>query len=74
MKIFDNRIFKTKEIKNEMTVDEFFTAAWDKNFLNLRDNEYKIVVFDNNYLNEELEAPIFNSLELDESQCQSKIH
>ncbi len=71
MKIFDNRNFESREIAEKMTVERFFDEANDNDFLHL--GEKKIVVFDNTYFGEDMEAPIFNSLELDGRQWLSEV-
>lgn len=78
MKIFDNRSIyagcennKFRQNYEDMTVEEFFGNVNDNDFLHL--GETKIVVYDNNYFDEDMGAPIFNSLELDKRQWNSKV-
>ena len=54
-----------------MTVEEFFAEVNNNNYLNFGDGQIK--VFDNNYFDEDLEAPIFRPLELDERQWKSEV-
>ncbi len=71
MIIFDNRYYKYDEEEKTMTVEEFFAEVNDNNYLNFGDGQIK--VFDNNYFDEDLEAPIFRPLELDERQWKSEV-
>lgn len=71
MIIFDNRYCKYDEEEKAITVEEFFAEVNDNNYLNFGDGQIK--VFDNNYFDEDLEAPIFRPLELDERQWKSEV-
>lgn len=71
MIIFDNRYCQYDEEERKMTVEEFFAEVNDNNYLNFGDGQIK--VFDNNYFDEDLEAPIFRPLELDERQWKSEV-
>lgn len=71
MIIFDNRYCQYDEEEKTMTVEEFFAEVNDNNYLNFGDGQIK--VFDNNYFDEDLEAPIFRPLELDERQWKSEV-
>lgn len=70
MKIFDNRTFETKN-KKSMSVEEFINETNDNDYCKIGDA--KIKIFDNNYFDDDMEAPIFNLLELDERQWNSEI-
>lgn len=71
MIIFDNRYCQYDEEERKMTVEKFFAEVNDNNYLNFGDGQIK--VFDNNYFDEDLEAPIFRPLELDERQWKSEV-
>ncbi len=71
MIIFDNRYCQYDEEERKMTVEEFFAEVNNNNYLNFGDGQIK--VFDNNYFDEDLEAPIFRPLELDERQWKSEV-
>lgn len=71
MIIFDNRYCTYNEEEKKLTVEEFFAEVNDNNYLNFGDGQIK--VFDNNYFDEDLEAPIFKPLELDERQWKSEV-
>lgn len=71
MIIFDNRHCTYDEEEKTMTVEEFFAEVNNNNYLNFGEGQIK--VFDNNYFDEDLEAPIFRPLELDERQWKSEV-
>ena len=71
MIIFYNLYCQYDEEERKMTVEEFFAEVNNNNYLNFGDGQIK--VFDNNYFDEDLEAPIFRPLELDERQWKSEV-
>lgn len=75
MIIYDNRPDKVKvieELKN-FTVDELVGEINDNNYQELDDNDYTIKVFDNAYFEEDMIAPLFRIIELDELQSTAQV-
>ena len=75
MIIYDNRPDKVKvieELKN-FTVDELVGEINNNNYQELDDNDYTIKVFDNAYFEEDMIAPLFSLIELDELQSTAQV-
>lgn len=74
MIIYDNRPDKVKvieELKN-FTVDELICEILDNKYMEV-ENYYGIKVFDNAYFEEDMIAPLFGILELDELQRTAQV-
>ncbi|MGN0807617.1 MAG: hypothetical protein ACI4MN_04120 [Candidatus Coproplasma sp.] len=75
MTIYDNRPDKVKVIGElkAFTVDELVGEINDNNYQELDDNDYTIKVFDNAYFEEDMVAPLFRLIELDELQSTAQV-
>lgn len=75
MIIYDNRPDKVKVIEElkTFTVDELVGEINDNNYQELDDNDYTIKVFDNAYFEEDMIAPLFRIIELDELQSTAQV-
>lgn len=75
MTIYDNRPDKVKVIDElkAFTVDELVGEINDNNYQELDDNDYTIKVFDNAYFEEDMVAPLFRLIELDELQSTAQV-
>ena len=76
MIIYDNRVSVNQAVKYELknfTVDELVGEINNNNYQELDDNDYTIKVFDNAYFEEDMVAPLFSLIELDEIQSTATV-